>query len=168
MSWTTIEVPRTVSLMSELKTTLRTDMTAAMKSKDALRLGTLRMLLSAIQNAEVAGPEARELSDPEIIAVLQKEAKKRNEAAVVYEQAGRGELAANERAEESIIDEYLPTQLTEAEVGDIADTAIAQVAEQLGERPGMRQMGQVMKAATALAAGRADGTRISAAVKARL
>lgn len=168
MSWTTIEVPRTVSLMSELKTTLRTDMTAAMKSKDALRLGTLRMLLSAIQNAEVAGPEARELSDPEIIAVLQKEAKKRNEAAVVYEQAGRGELAANERAEESIIDEYLPTQLTEAEVGDIADTAIAQVAEQIGERPGMRQMGQVMKAATALAAGRADGTRLSAAVKARL
>ncbi|MEC3913839.1 GatB/YqeY domain-containing protein [Nocardia sp. CDC160] len=154
--------------MSELKTKLRSDMTAAMKSKDALRLGTLRMLLSAIQNAEVAGPEARELSDTEVIAVLQKEAKKRNEAAVVYEQAGRGELAANERAEEQIIDEYLPTQLTDAEVGDIADTAIADIAEQLGERPGMKQMGQVMKAATALAAGRADGSRISAAVKARL
>ncbi|MFE2956821.1 GatB/YqeY domain-containing protein [Nocardia tengchongensis] len=154
--------------MSELKSKLRADMTTAMKSKDKLRLGTLRMLLSAIQNAEVAGSEARELSDPEVIVVLQKEAKKRNEAAVVYEQAGRGELAANERAEESIIEEYLPTQLTEAEVADIADTAIAQVAEQLGERPGMRQMGQVMKAATALAAGRADGTRISAAVKARL
>ncbi len=168
MSWTTIEVPRTVSLMSELKTKLRSDMTTAMKSKDALRLGTLRMLLSAIQNAEVAGPAARELSDPEVIAVLQKEAKKRNEAAVVYEQAGRGELAANERAEEQIIDEYLPTQLTEAEVGDIADTAIAEVAEEIGERPGMKQMGQVMKRATALAAGRADGTRISAAVKARL
>ncbi|WP_458687044.1 GatB/YqeY domain-containing protein [Nocardia tengchongensis] len=154
--------------MSELKSKLRADMTTAMKSKDKLRLGTLRMLLSAIQNAEVAGSEARELSDPEVIVVLQKEAKKRNEAAVVYEQAGRGELSANERAEESIIEEYLPTQLTEAEVADIADTAIAQVAEQLGERPGMRQMGQVMKAATALAAGRADGTRISAAVKARL
>ncbi len=168
MSWTTIEVPRTVAIMSELKSKLRADMTTAMKSKDKLRLGTLRMLLSAIQNAEVAGSEARELSDPEVIVVLQKEAKKRNEAAVVYEQAGRGELSANERAEESIIEEYLPTQLTEAEVADIADTAIAQVAEQLGERPGMRQMGQVMKAATALAAGRADGTRISAAVKARL
>ncbi|MVU79525.1 GatB/YqeY domain-containing protein [Nocardia sp. ET3-3] len=154
--------------MSELKTKLRTDMTTAMKSKDTLRLGTLRMLLSAIQNAEVAGREARELSDNEIVAVLQKEAKKRNEAAVVYEQAGRGELAANERAEEQIIDEYLPTQLTDAEVGDIADTAIADVAEQIGERPGMKQMGQVMKAATALAAGRADGSRISAAVKARL
>ncbi|MFC7423850.1 GatB/YqeY domain-containing protein [Nocardia tengchongensis] len=154
--------------MSELKSKLRADMTTAMKSKDKLRLGTLRMLLSAIQNAEVAGSEARELSDPEVIVVLQKEAKKRNEAAVVYEQAGRGELAANERAEESIIEEYLPTQLTEAEVAEVADTAIAQVAEQLGERPGMRQMGQVMKAATVLAAGRADGTRISAAVKARL
>ncbi|APA94486.1 GatB/YqeY domain-containing protein [Nocardia seriolae] len=154
--------------MSELKTKLRSDMTTAMKSKDTLRLGTLRMLLSAIQNAEVAGPQARELSDPEVVAVLQKEAKKRNEAAVVYEQAGRGELAANERAEEQVIDEYLPTQLTDAEVADIADTAIAEIAEQIGERPGMKQMGQVMKAATALAAGRADGSRISAAVKARL
>ncbi|BAW03637.1 GatB/YqeY domain-containing protein [Nocardia seriolae] len=157
-----------MSLMSELKTKLRSDMTTAMKSKDTLRLGTLRMLLSAIQNAEVAGPQARELSDPEVVAVLQKEAKKRNEAAVVYEQAGRGELAANERAEEQVIDEYLPTQLTDAEVADIADTAIAEIAEQIGERPGMKQMGQVMKAATALAAGRADGSRISAAVKARL
>ncbi|MFE3189279.1 GatB/YqeY domain-containing protein [Nocardia sp. NPDC059240] len=154
--------------MSELKTKLRSDMTTAMKSKDTLRLGTLRMLLSAIQNAEVAGPAARELSDPEVVAVLQKEAKKRNESAVIYEQAGRGELAANERAEEQIIDEYLPTQLTDAEVADIADTAIADIAEEIGERPGMKQMGQVMKVATALAAGRADGSRISAAVRARL
>ncbi|MBF6136207.1 GatB/YqeY domain-containing protein [Nocardia otitidiscaviarum] len=154
--------------MSELKAKLRTDLTAAMKAKDALRLNTLRMLLSAVQNAEVAGTEARELSDAEVITVLSKEAKKRNEAAVVYEQNGRGELAANERAEESIIEEYLPTPLTDAEVANVADTAIAQVAEQNGERPGMKQMGQVMKIATALAAGRADGSRISAAVKARL
>ncbi|MFD0000118.1 GatB/YqeY domain-containing protein [Nocardia sp. NPDC127526] len=154
--------------MSELKEKLRADMTAAMKAKDALRLGTLRMLLAAIQNAEVAGAQARELTDADVIAVLSKEAKKRNEAAVVYEQAGRGELAANERAEEAVIEEYLPTPLTEAEVADIADTAIADVAEQIGERPGMKQMGQVMKIATALAAGRADGSRISAAVKARL
>ncbi|MBF6179067.1 GatB/YqeY domain-containing protein [Nocardia otitidiscaviarum] len=154
--------------MSELKAKLRTDLTAAMKAKDALRLNTLRMLLSAVQNAEVAGTEARELSDAEVITVLSKEAKKRNEAAVVYEQNGRGELAANERAEESIIEEYLPTPLTDAEVANVADTAIAQVAEQNGERPGMKQMGQVMKIATALAAGRADGSRISSAVKARL
>ncbi|MBF6173269.1 GatB/YqeY domain-containing protein [Nocardia blacklockiae] len=154
--------------MSELKAKLRTDLTAAMKAKDALRTNTVRMLLAAIQNAEVAGPQARELSDADVLAVLGKEAKKRNEAAVVYEQAGRGELAANERAEEEIIHEYLPTPLTDAEVADLADTAIAQVAEELGERPGMRQMGQVMKVATGLAAGRADGSRVSAAVKARL
>ncbi|WP_282784922.1 MULTISPECIES: GatB/YqeY domain-containing protein [unclassified Nocardia] len=154
--------------MSELKAKLRTDLTAAMKAKDALRLNTLRMLLTAVQNAEVAGTEARELSDAEVITVLSKEAKKRNEAAVVYEQNGRGELAANERAEESIIEEYLPTPLTDAEVANIADTAIAQVAEENGERPGMKQMGQVMKAATALAAGRADGSRVAAAVKSRL
>ncbi|MBB5913419.1 hypothetical protein BJY24_002286 [Nocardia transvalensis] len=154
--------------MPELKSQLRADLTTAMKARDALRTNTLRMLLAAIQNAEVSGSEARELSDTDVLAVLGKEAKKRNEAAVVFEQAGRGELAANERAEEEIIDEYLPTPLTEAEVADIADTAIADVAQQLGERPGMRQMGQVMKIATALAAGRADGSRISAAVKARL
>ncbi len=154
--------------MSELKSQLRADMTAAMKAKDTLRLSTLRMLLASIQNAEVSGTQARELSDADVVALLQKEAKKRNEAAVIYEQNGRGELAANERAEEEVIEEYLPTQLTEAEVAQVADTAIAQVAEQLGERPGMKQMGQVMKAATALAEGKADGSRLSAAVKARL
>lgn len=157
-----------MSLMSELKAQLRTDMTAAMKAKDTLRLATLRMLLAAIQTAETAGSEARELSDADVIAVLQKEAKKRSESAEIYTQNGRGELAANEHAEARIIDEYLPTQLSEAEVADVADTAIAQVAEELGERPGMRQMGQVMKVATALAEGKADGSRLSAAVKARL
>ncbi|MEV6063731.1 GatB/YqeY domain-containing protein [Nocardia asteroides] len=154
--------------MSELKSQLRADMTTAMKAKDTLRLSTLRMLLAAIQNAEVSGAQARELSDADVLALLQKEAKKRNEAAVIYEQNGRGELAANERAEEEIIEEYLPTQLSEAEVAQVADTAIAQVAEEIGARPGMKQMGQVMKAATALAEGKADGSRLSAAVKARL
>lgn len=154
--------------MSELKSQLRADMTAAMKAKDTLRLSTLRMLLAAIQNAEVSGAQAKELSDAEIVAVLQKEAKKRNESAVIYEQNGRGELAANERAEEEVIEQYLPRQLTEAEVAQVADTAIAQVAEAIGERPGMKQMGQVMKVATALAEGKADGSRLSAAVKARL
>ena len=154
--------------MSELKAKLRADMTTAMKAKDKLRLATLRMLLAAIQTSEVSGTEAHELSDNDVVSLLQKEAKKRNEAAVIYEQNGRGELAANERAEEQIIEEYLPTQLDDAEVAQIADTAIAEVAEQLGERPRMKQMGQVMKAATALADGKADGSRLSAAVKARL
>lgn len=154
--------------MSELKSQLRTDMTAAMKAKDSLRLATLRMLLAAVQNAEVSGAQARDLSDAEVIAVLAKESKKRNESAEVYTQAGRGELAANEHAEARIIEEYLPTQLTDAEVADLADTAIAQVAEENEERPGKRQMGQVMKIATALAEGKAEGARISAAVQARL
>ncbi|BBX89019.1 GatB/YqeY domain-containing protein [Mycolicibacterium boenickei] len=154
--------------MAELKDKLRADLTSAMKSQDKLRTATLRMMLAAIQSEEVSGKQSRELSDAEVIAVLARESKKRGEAAEIYTQNGRGELAANEHAEARVIDEYLPTPLTDAELADVADTAIAQVAEQLGERPGMRQMGQVMKAATAIAAGKADGARLSAAVKARL
>jgi uncharacterized protein YqeY len=154
--------------MAELKDRLRTDLTTAMKSQDKLRTATLRMLLAAIRTEEVAGKEPRELSEDEVIKVLARESRKRGESAEIYTQNGRGELAANEHAEARIIDEYLPTPLTEAEVADVADTAIAQVAEQIGERPSMRQMGQVMKAATAIAAGKADGARLAEAVKARL
>lgn len=154
--------------MADLKDRLRTDLRVAMKSQDKLRTATLRMLLAAIQTEEVAGRTARELSDSDVIKVLAREAKKRAESAEIYTQNGRGELAANEHAEARVIDEYLPTPLTEAELADVVDTAIAQVAQETGERPGMRQMGQVMRAATAIAAGKADGSRLSAAVKARL
>jgi uncharacterized protein YqeY len=154
--------------MAELKNRLRADLTAAMKSQDKLRTATLRMLLAAIQTEEVSGKQSRELSDAEVLKVLAREARKRSEAAEIYTQNGRGELAANEHAEARVIDEYLPAPLTEAELSDVVDTAIAQVAEELGERPGMKQMGQVMKAATAIADGKADGSRLSAAVKAKL
>jgi uncharacterized protein len=154
--------------MAELKDRLRADLTTAMKSQDRLRTATLRLLLAAIGTEELSGKQSRELSDAEVLKVLAKEAKKRAEAAEIYTQNGRGELAANEHAEARIIDEYLPPPLTEAEVADVVDTAIAQVAEEIGERPGMRQMGQVMKAATTIAAGKADGARLSEAVKARL
>ncbi|WP_025736364.1 GatB/YqeY domain-containing protein [Mycobacterium genavense] len=154
--------------MAELKARLRADLTGAMKTQDKLRTATLRMLLAAIQTEEVSGKEARELSDDEILKVFARESRKRSEAAEIYTQNGRGELAANEHAEARIIDEYLPTPLTEAELADVVDTAIAQVAEAIGERPGMKQMGQVMKAATAIAAGKADGSRLAAAVKDRL
>ncbi|KZE99429.1 GatB/YqeY domain-containing protein [Rhodococcus sp. EPR-147] len=154
--------------MSELKARLRTDLTAAMKAKDKLRLATLRMILAAIQTEEVSGKEAHDLTDDDVLKVLAKEAKKRGESAVIYTQNGRGELAANERAEAQIIDEYLPTPLTDEELANIVDTAIAQVAEDLGERPAMKQMGQVMKIASGLAAGKADGSRLSKAVKDRL
>lgn len=154
--------------MAELKNQLRSDLTAAMKSQDKLRTATLRMLLAAIQTEEVSGKQARELGDDEVLKVLARESRKRGEAAQIYITNGRGELAANERAEATVIDEYLPTPLNDDELAHVANTAIAQIAEEIGERPGIRQMGQVMKAATAIAAGKADGARISAAVKDRL
>ncbi len=126
------------------------------------------MVLAAIQAEEVSGKRAKELSDDEVIKVLASESRRRGESAEIYTQNGRGELAATEHAEARIIDEYLPTPLTEAEVADVADTAIAEVAEQIGHRPGMRQMGLVMKLANDIAAGKADGARLSAAVKERL
>lgn len=158
----------TVAIMAELKARLQADLTTAMKAQDRLRMATLRMLLTAIRNEEVSGKQLRELSDAEVLRVLGREAKKRSEAAEIYTQNGRGELAATEHAEARVIDEYLPAPLTEAELADVVDTAIAQVAEENGERPSMKQMGQVMKAATAIAAGKADGASLSAAVKQRL
>ncbi len=154
--------------MAELKERLRSDLTEAMKNQDKLRTATLRMLLAAIQTEEVSGKQARELSDDEVLKVLAREARKRTEAAEIYTQNGRGELAAEEHAEGRIIEDYLPTPLTDAEVADVIDTAIAQVAEEIGERPSVKQMGLVMKAATAIAAGKADGARLSAAARERL
>ena len=101
--------------MAELKSRLRTDLTAAMKAKDKLRTATLRMSLAAIQTEEVSGKQARDLTDEEVIKVLAKESRKRGESAEIYTQNGRGDLAANEHAEARIIDEYLPTPLTDAE-----------------------------------------------------
>ncbi|OBI07198.1 glutamyl-tRNA amidotransferase [Mycolicibacter heraklionensis] len=154
--------------MAELKSRLRADLTAAMKAQDKLRTATLRMLLAAIQAEEVAGKQARELTDEDVLKVLAREARKRAESATIYTQNGRGDLAAEEHAEARIIDEYLPAPLSDAEVADVVDTALAQVAEAIGERPHMKHMGQVMKAATAIAAGKADGARLSAAVRERL
>jgi len=154
--------------MAELKDRLRADLTTAMKAKDKLRTATLRMLIAAIQAEEVSGTQSRELSDDEVLKVLAKEARKRGEAAEIYVTNGRGELAATERAEASVIDEYLPTQLNDDEVANVANTAIAQVAEDLGERPHQKHMGLVMKAAQAIAEGKVDGPRLAAAVKDRL
>ena len=154
--------------MAELKARLRADLTSAMKAQDKLRTATLRMLLAAVQTEEVSGKQSRELSDADVLKVLARESRKRGEAAEIYTQNGRGELAAEEHAEARIIDEYLPTHLTDAEVADVVDTAMAQVAEQLGERPSVKQMGLVMKTATAIADGKADGARLSQAVKDRL
>ncbi|MCV7422367.1 GatB/YqeY domain-containing protein [Mycobacterium yunnanensis] len=154
--------------MAELKDRLRADLVVAMKARDKLTTGTLRMLLAAIQAEEVSGAKVRELSDDEVLKVLARESRKRGEAAQIYVSNGRGELAANERAEAQVIDDYLPTQLNDDELANVVNTAMAQVAEELGHRPGAKQMGQVMKAAVAIAEGKADSARLSAAVKDRL
>jgi uncharacterized protein len=154
--------------VSTLKERLRSDLTAAMKSRDELVKATLRMTLTAIGNAEVAGEEARELDDTEVLAIIRREAKKRAESAEAFSGAGRDELAAQERAEGEVLARYLPAQLSDDELNEIARAAVEQTAAVLGERPGPRQMGQVMKNATAAAGGRADGKRLAAAVKALL
>ncbi|WP_018180242.1 GatB/YqeY domain-containing protein [Jongsikchunia kroppenstedtii] len=151
-----------------LKSQIRSDLTAAMKAKDSDTTATLRMVLAAIQTAEVAGKEAHELSDDETVKVLQKESKKRAEAAEVFADNGRAELAAKEQAEAAIIDRYLPTPLSDDELTTLAAQAVSDVTAQLGEAPTMKQMGQVMAAATKAAEGRADGKRLSAAVRAAL
>jgi hypothetical protein len=151
-----------------LKQRLRDDLTAAIKGRDELTKSTLRMALSAITAAEVAGDTARELDEPEVVKVLTRESKKRVEAGDAFDAAGRAELAAKERAEGEVLARYLPTQLTDDEVDALAARAVDAVAEQTGEKPGPRQMGQVMKLANAEAAGRAEGGRVAAAVKARL
>ncbi|MCV7132855.1 GatB/YqeY domain-containing protein [Mycobacterium hodleri] len=154
--------------MAELKDRLRADLTVAMKARDKLTTATLRMLIAAIQSEEVSGTAVRELSDDDVLKVLARESRKRGEAAQIYVSNGRGELAANERAEAQVIDAYLPTQLNDDELANVVNTAIAQVAEDIGHRPGTKQMGQVMKAAMAIAEGKADSARLSAAVKDRL
>jgi uncharacterized protein YqeY len=159
---------RSVYAMAELKERLRADLTVAMKARDKLTTATIRMLLAAIQAEEVSGKQVRVLSDDEVLKVLARESRKRGEAAEIYVENGRGELAANERAEAQVIDDYLPRQLNEDELANVVDTALAQVAEEIGQRPGTKQMGQVMKAAMAIAEGKADSSRLSAAVKDRL
>jgi uncharacterized protein YqeY len=154
--------------MSELKARLRSDLTAAMKARDPLTLATLRMALAAIINEEVAGTAARELSDAEVTTVLAREVKKRKESAEAFEAAGRGELAEKERAESAVISGYLPAQLTDDEVDSLVGEVVAEVTESTGAAPPMKQMGLVIKAVQAKAAGRADGAKIAAAVKAAL
>ena len=109
--------------MSSLKDRLRADLTTAMKARDELRSSTLRMVLSAVTNAEVAGKSAKVLTDDEVVAVLTTEAKKRREAAVAFADGGRAESAEKERAEAAVIADYLPEQLTEAEVAEIVAAA---------------------------------------------
>lgn len=155
-------------MATNLKSQLRADLSTAIKSRSTLTVATLRMALAAITNEEVAGPESRELSDDEVLVVLAREAKKRREAADIFAEAGRDELASRERAEGEVLATYLPAQLTDDGLAVVVTEAIDEVAGQVGTTPGLGQLGLVMKAAKAKAAGRAEGSRIAAAVMAAL
>ncbi len=113
--------------MTSLKDRLRADLTTAMKSRDEIRASTLRMVLTAITNAEVAGKEVRQLSDDDIVGVLSTEAKKRREAATAFDAGGRAEMASREQAEAAVIADYLPEQLSADEIETIVTEAIAKV-----------------------------------------
>jgi uncharacterized protein YqeY len=149
--------------MSALKDRLQSDLTTAMKARDAVRTATIRMTLTAITSEEVAGKVARELSDDDVMRVVTREAKKRREAAEAFDAAGRGELADKERAEGEVLAGYLPSQLGDDELVALVRDAIAAAGATEA-----RQMGAVMKIVQPQAAGRADGKRVSDEVRRQL
>jgi uncharacterized protein YqeY len=151
--------------MSDLKDRLRADLTASMKQRDQVRSSTLRMVLTAVTNAEVAGKQATELSDEDVLGVLTSEAKKRREAAAAFDDGGRTEMAEKERAELAVISEYLPEQLDQAAIAELVTQAIADLGV-AGE--GMKAMGRVMGALQPRAKGRADGAAVAAEVRRQL
>jgi len=151
--------------MSDLKDRLRSDLTDAIKARNEVRSSTIRMVLTSVTNAEVAGKSSRELSDDDVIDVLSSEAKKRREAAEAFENAGRAEMAAKERAEAEVLADYLPTPLTEQEIADLVTSAIAQTG---AREEGMRGMGRVMGALSSQVKGRADGGSVAAEVRRQL
>jgi uncharacterized protein len=149
--------------VNELKERLRADLTDAMRSRDQVRLRTLRMALAAITNEEVAGSAVHELSDDDVLKVLTREAKKRREAAEAFAAAGRGDQAEAERAEGEVLAGYLPAQLSDEELAGLVAAAVAETGA-----VGLPGMGKVMKAVTPRVAGRADGARVAAEVRRQL
>ena len=150
---------------SNLKERLRSDLTTAIKGRDKVRSGTIRMVLTAITEAEVAGSTAIELSDQQVLDVVIREAKKRREAEEAYANAGRTELADKEHAESEVLADYLPQQLTPSEISAIVTNAIASTS---AAELGMRGMGKVMAQVTPQTKGRADGSLVAAEVKRQL
>ena len=151
--------------MSALKDRLRADLTTAIKARDDVRSSTLRMVLTAITNAEVAGKEARELSDDDIVGVLSTEGKKRREAATAFADGNRQEMADKELAEAAVIADYLPAQLGSDEIEALVTATIADLGVG-GE--GLKAMGRVMGVLTPQVRGRADGGVVAAEVKRQL
>ena len=146
-----------------LKEKLQSDLTDAIRARDEVKSGTVRMLLAAITTEEVAGKAARVLNDTEIITVLSREAKKRREAVEAYTQAKRDDLANKEKAEAAVIALYLPEQLSEDQIKQMITEAIAKT-----NAAGPAGMGLVMKELQPKIAGKADGGLVSTLVKAAL
>jgi hypothetical protein len=146
-----------------LKEKLQSDLTDAIRARDEVKSGTVRMLLAAITTEEVAGKAARVLNDAEIITVLSREAKKRREAVEAYTQAKRDDLANKEKAEAAVIALYLPEQLSEDQIKQMIAEAIAKT-----NAAGPAGMGLVMKELQPKIAGKADGGLVSTLVKAAL
>ena len=151
--------------MNSLKDRLRTDLTSAIKARDEVRSSTIRMILTAVTNAEVAGSVAKELSDDEMLSVLATESKKRREAAVAFEEGNRPEMAAKERAEAAVIADYLPEQLSPEEIAGIVTAAVEQVG---AAGAGPKAMGKVMGLVQPQVKGRADGAAVAAEVRRQL
>ena len=145
-----------------LKQRIVTDLTAAMKAQDAARTSTLRMVKAALQNRQIE--KGGELSDEELTKLLQTLVKQRRDSVEQYERGGRAELAEKERAEISVIEEYLPQAATREEIEQAVAAAIGETGAS-----SIKEMGAVMKAAQAKLAGRsADGRTVSEIVKAKL
>ena len=142
---------------------IRTEMTAAMKARDADRLKTLRSLVAAIQMKAVSGKSATELNDADVISVLTSEAKKRKESIDAFTEAKRPEMVVSEEAELKIIAEFLPQPLSEAEVTEIVENVIAE-----NNFSSPSDMGATMKLVTPAVQGRADGKFVANLVKEKL
>jgi uncharacterized protein YqeY len=149
--------------MGALKDRLHADLTSSMRARDELTTATLRMVLTAVGNEEVAGKAARELSDDEVLKVIVREAKKRREAAEAFTSGGRPDRAERELAEGTVLEAYLPVQLSDEEL-----TALVQEAVARSGASGPQAMGAVMKLVNPQVAGRAEGGRVAAAVRAAL
>jgi uncharacterized protein YqeY len=149
-----------------LKDRITDDMKAAMRAKDSARLGAIRLLLAAIKQKEV--DERTTLDDAGVVAVVDKLLKQRRDSIAAYEQAGRTDLADQERAEAAVLEAYLPARLDAAAIATAVQGIVARVAADLGRTPTPADMGKVMALAKAELAGQADMAQVSAAVKGAL
>lgn len=144
--------------MPTLRERLDGDMKEAMRARDTVRLGTIRMIRTALTERDKAG--AGETTDADVLAVVTKQAKQRRDSIAQFEAAGREDLAVNERAELAVVEGYLPAQATDADIDAAVATAVAETGA-----ASMKDMGRVMGATLAALGGTADGGRVQAAVR---